>query len=58
MRKEVGIMEVTKEQIASDIVRNLSEALARLLTGSAYQESTCDIRISIEKKLQKWIMKL
>jgi len=51
-------MEATKEQIAADIVRNLSESLSMLLTGAAYQESTCDIRISIEKKLRKWIERL
>jgi len=51
-------MEITREQAASDIVRNLSQALSMLLTGAAYQESTCDVRISIEKKLKKWIAEL
>lgn len=51
-------MEITREQVASDIVRNLSQALAMLLTGNAYQESTHHIRVAMEKKLQKWIAEL
>ena len=53
-------MEATKEQIASDIVRNLSEALANLYRANA---DSClginlEARVSIETKLRKWIEKL
>lgn len=53
-------MEATKEQIASDIVRNLSEALARICEANVEQHSTegYKIRAGIEKKLQKWIKEL
>ena len=53
-------MEVTKEQIASDIVRNLSEALAKLYKADVdgYSVNGFGLRVGIEKKLQKWTEKL
>ena len=53
-------MEATKEQIASDIVRNLSISLAELVKAyiDAYSVEGRNLRKDIEKKLQKWIEKL
>ena len=53
-------MEVTKEQIASDIVRNLSVALGELYKASvdSYSDNGVGLRVGIEKKLQKWTEEL
>lgn len=56
----VPMQLTTNEQIAADIVRNLSEALARLCEVNISQCSSegYGISTSLEKKLQKWIKKL
>ena len=53
-------MEITKEQIASDIVRNLSVGLAELYKANvdAYSDNGCGLRVGLEKKLQKWTEEL
>lgn len=49
-------MEVTREQIASDIVRNLAEALAALCKVDVdnYLVVGLELRTTLGRKLQKW----
>ncbi len=53
-------MEITPEQVASDVVRNLAEALARLCEANIDSHSIegCGIRKDIEGKLRRWLEKL
>lgn len=53
-------MSTTEEQIASDIVRNLSEALAHLITANVHNVSVeGQKRVEeIDEKLKKWVDKL
>ena len=51
---------ICKEQVAADIIRNLSEALANICRARVGEFSPTGSRImtGIEKKLMKWIDKL